>query len=175
MKKITASIENFKLAIENNNTKKTSSINLNTLVISPGGVGTTFLINHISKFIKVNKEDDSDNLKHLNDIIIDDNTKVIFISGNIKDIYKSIKRRNYLKKQTSKLGCLFCTFLPDIIVGALFKRLIELQINRFKNKNNVLNIEYDEIWDKKQEIKEYLGIKSTNFMTEFPVRKKRTS
>lgn len=174
MRKIKAAIENSILAYNNNKKIKTSNIKLNKLIISPGGVGTTFLIDHISNYTSVNKANDIDNLKHLIDITIDDDTKVIFIHGNIDDIYKSINRRGWLKKQTSKLGCIFCSFIPNKYLESIFKKKIEKQIKNFKNKKNVLNIEYDEIWDNKQLIKDYFKIESKEFIQNFPERKKRT-
>jgi len=89
---------------------------LELIIVSPGGVGTTFLIRHLSKFRKTNCPYDSDGLKHrvvppkkLGELDV----RVIFVDGQNEDIYYSLKRRCWLEMQSAKLGVLKVNFTRD--------------------------------------------------------------
>ena len=58
---------------------------MNTIIVSPGGVGTTFIMQHFSRYLHVNCVHDSDGLKHVNNPLILSkfkNVRVLVIIGN---------------------------------------------------------------------------------------------
>ena len=87
--------------------------NIDLLIVSPGGVATTTLINYLKLYKKVNDENDRDGYKHLNKFpfISKADLKILYIYGNYEKIYNSLKRRNIFQSQMVKLGCPLCYLL----------------------------------------------------------------
>ena len=152
--------------------KISKEINLDLLIISPGGVATTTLIKYLKFYKNVNEENDSDGYKHLRKfpILENENTKILYIHGSPEKIYNSLKRRNIFQTQMVKLGCPMSYLLWGKYEKFFFKLCINRQINNFKNKKNVYVLYFDDIWKKKEELKEYLDIKDDNFVKNFPPR-----
>jgi hypothetical protein len=99
------------------------------LIMSPGGVATTFLIDHVSQYISINDRNDSDWLKHLPYIPKSvAGKRVLYIYGNAEQIYQSLKRREYRRIQAAKLGCPTCM----LVSGKLHSWLIGNAINSQK-------------------------------------------
>ena len=149
------------------------------LVISPGGVGTSFLIHHLSRFIALNDFEDKDGLKHLPKVskswLLE--KKILFVSGKEEDIYRSIKNRGFLGFQSAKLGCYLCQFSASKLQKYFFKKAVAKQIKTYKGykNSNVLIIEYEDIWDNILEIKGFFSIGDDDFQIGFPNKKARTS
>lgn len=157
------------------------SSELGVLVVSPGGVATTSLIEHIAKFGVVNRADDSDLLKHLpwppKAVLKAKYLKVIFILGRPEVVYASIRRRGWIAVQGSKLGSLGSVILPNSHAKAAFIRAVDLQWQRWVSADvpHFLAIQYDDLWDQKEAISMFLGIKDEQFLADFPTRVNRKS
>lgn len=147
------------------------------IIISPGGVATTFLIEYLSRFETVNDKNDIDGLKHLPYIPVDFHGKIIFISGAPKEITSSLVRRDFQGIQAAKLGCVLCQFCWGALQRKLLIRAVENQIRIFKKRKdkNILFINYEDIWTKKEDIASHFGIHDESFCRNFPSRKQRTS
>lgn len=150
------------------------------LVVSPGGVATTMLIQHISRFSSVNCKNDSDGLKHLpHPPRLDSNVRVLFIYGDVETSCRSIVRRGWLAEQSAKLGAILPLVMPSYFAENLFKAAIQRQINRWqefcKCQGNTMCIHYDELWDRIQDIGGLIGIRNEEFVSQFPARRERIS
>lgn len=150
------------------------------LVVSTGGVATTFLMIYLSKFVELNSAGDDDGYKHIAKPLGRRSGKTLFIHGNSEEIYNSIRRRKWLRYHGAKLGCILCLFSWGDLRKKFFIASIKRQVLAFKaaaNHDPELNlvIEYDELWDKKEEIKKFFEIMEDRFIHEFPARKQRTS
>lgn len=169
-------IKNFFLSIWNNCSipkKIPRETNLDLIVISTGGVATTSLINYLKFYKKVNDENDKDGYKHLSKfpLVQHNELKIIYIYGNYEKIYNSLKRRNIFQEQMVKLGCPFCFLLRGRLEKFFFKKCINKQIKSFKNKHNVFVLEFDQIWEKKEQLKNFLEIQNDKFIQNFPLKK----
>ncbi len=146
--------------------------NFDLLIVSPGGVATTTLIKYFKFYKKVNDENDSDGYKHLSKypIVENENTKILYIHGSLEKIYNSLKRRNIFQTQMVKLGCPMSYLLWGKFEKYFFKLCVNRQINNFRDKKNVYVLHFDDIWNKKKELKEYLEIDNDDFIKNFPPR-----
>lgn len=148
---------------------------LDVLVVSPGGVGTTFLINHLARFAKTNDNADADYLKHL-PAPPRGAPRTIFIRGDEESIYASIKRRRWVGRQGAKLGSLLCVYLRGRAQKAAFIDAVRAQEARWRrSKTNVLFVHYDDIWRRAEEIMIFAGVTDPRFLSEFPQRQSRLS
>lgn len=148
------------------------------LVVSPGGVATTMLIDYLSHYVSLNDKDDEDGLKHIPNLprSIGDSVKTIYVYGDSEDIYESIRRRGWVDLQGAKLGCPLCVLSRGHLQKKLFQRAVDRQIYYFLNvKKNVMALRYEDIWDSTEEIRSYLGIEAPEFVESFPPRKQRSS
>ena len=164
----------LKAIINNFYQKKKLPNNLPTvLVISTGGVATTTLIKYLKLFSNINCENDSDGLKHLiRPPEVDyKKTKIIYIFGSDEKIFNSLKRRNIFNEQMMKLGCPLSFLFTGKLEKYFFSRCIKRQKKNFYNNDKILTLMFDEIWDKKEIIKNYLDINSKLFLEEFPSKK----
>tara|TARA_B100001248_G_scaffold182236_1_gene138728 strand:- start:2958 stop:3710 length:753 start_codon:yes stop_codon:yes gene_type:complete len=75
------------------------------VITSYGGVGTTFIISHLSRYLKTNNPEDKDYFKHSSLPLISSNPniKFVYIYGNPMLAVISLFRRNYFKDHLSKL------------------------------------------------------------------------
>ncbi len=118
------------------------------LVISPGGVASTTLLEYFARFGHTNDPYDSDSLKHCPIAKIADNqaTKTLFIYGNPTAIYQSIRRRGWVDIQGAKLGGVITAFPIPYLQEWAFKRLVKKQISRWRQyelgagRNGVLKV-----------------------------------
>lgn len=149
------------------------------LVISPGGVGTTFLMRHLSGYIGLNDDYDEDRLKHIPYVPVDflATKKILFITGSDDAIYSSIQRRGWVSIQGAKLGSLLVPLSAGKLQERAFRAAVRRQIARFRTypPDRVLIVNYDDIWDNKETIQTFFGIESQQFVTEFPKRRARNS
>ena len=147
---------------------------IDLLIVSTGGVATTTLINYLKLYKKVNDENDRDGYKHLNKfpLINKADLKILYIYGNYEKIYNSLKRRNIFQSQMVKLGCPLCYLLRGAVEKFFFKICIDKQITEFKEKKNVYALEFENIWENKEELKKFLEIENNDFIKNFPPKNK---
>lgn len=148
------------------------------LVVSPGGVATTMLIDYLSHYVSLNDKDDEDGLKHPPNLprSIGDSVKIIYVYGDSEEIYESLRRRGWVDLQGAKLGCLLCVLSRGPLQKTLFMRAVDRQKQYFLNaKKNVMLLRYEDIWDSAEEIRSFLGIDAPEFVEIFPPRKQRGS
>ena len=148
---------------------------MDVLVVSPGGVGTTFLIRHLSRFARTNLPTDADYLKHLPGPPPMP-PKTIFIRGDGESIYASIKRRGWVARQGAKLGSVGCVYSRGETQKAAFIAAVRAQEQRWRqSEGEVLFVDYDDIWRRAEDIMTFAGITDPCFITEFPQRQMRLS
>lgn len=151
---------------------------LDAVVISPGGVGSTLLIDQLSPHLRVNSRDDADHLKHLPRLPdgFPDALKIIFIHGEVDDVVHSIHRRGWTARHGSKLGSVASVLAGGEAQIEAMRRAVERQIEWFTNSDrpNLLRLRYDELWDRLDEIAAFLGIDADRFRAAFPPRQPRT-
>lgn len=154
---------------------------LDIVVVSPGGVGTTFLMEHLAKYKRLNGTYGGDWLKHMpRPPRLDreaDNVKFIFVYGDPDDIEASLRNRGWLNRQGAKLGSVSAVLLTGAAKSDAFKRAVRKQIRNWTKPLSapVLQIQYAEIWSRLDEIAEFVGVADTDFIDTFPERKPRTS
>ncbi|WP_271438857.1 hypothetical protein [Pontixanthobacter luteolus] len=150
------------------------------LIISPGGVGTTFLIDHCARFTSLNHRNDRDGLKHLPRFAGTEEftrSRIIFVTGKPEDVFASLRRRGWLRDQAAKLGLPRALWLTGRARKAAFIAGVEAQAESFRaaaETGQVLMIDYEQIWDRKAEIARWFGIADPAFLADFPERRGRT-
>lgn len=157
------------------------------LVCSPGGVGSSFFISFLEKYKSVNSYKDGDGLKHIDrpPLTLNNKLKAVYIYGDPYNIVLSLFRRKYHHYQSVKL--LFkCSHIkpinPDCTIEQYLQEGIDrLQLeNHFDNWHNarinypIMLIKYEAIWDNLPIIFDYLEI-SREEIKNFPSRKNRSS
>jgi hypothetical protein len=149
------------------------------LVISTGGAGTTFLIKHLVQFVPVNDPFDGDRVKHLPHLPEGwlENRRILYVYAAPADVFRSIRRRGWVKMHAGELGCLACQFTWGRLRQRLFERAVHKQIDAFHayRSENVMLLAYDDIWSRVDEIAAFFGIEDERFKAEFPLRRPRKS
>ena len=108
---------------------------LDVLIVSPGGVATTFLLRYVSKFMKTNDINDADGLKHIipaADFKFRKNLKVIYLTGDLPDIEQSLVKRGWLFEQYIKLGGNLSNFYKSKEIKRHFRDLASNQLKIFE-------------------------------------------
>jgi hypothetical protein len=152
---------------------------LEVLVVSPGGVGTTFLIEHIGRFRVTNNVHDNDGLKHLptppRELRYRPDLRVVFLTGDADQIYASLKRRGYIDQQGAKLGSALSVVLRGGLQRITLVRAIRRQYRRWTKRqdNKVLVLKYNDIWERIDDIANFIGVNAGEFRERFPVRRAR--
>ena len=151
-------------------------------VVSPGGVATTMLMQHIGKFCTLNSHGDTDGLKHRPEppVLLSDDQKLLFIYGPLDKSAASLERRGWLRIQSAKLGSVAGAYSPKAIGRTAFKHAAAKQIEKFreaerKKPKQIYCIQFDDLWEKKEELAEFLKIQDPKFVHEFPERRPRKS
>jgi hypothetical protein len=152
------------------------------IVVSPGGVGTTFLMEYLGKYIELNNSYDKDGLKHLATFPrnFTSNKKILYIRGKPLDIVKSLESRGWLRLQSAKLGCVLCQFVHPSLLRRMFIEICNRQEHFFsdlskESDSSVMILNYDDIWDKKSDIASFFNITNEVFVDKFPPRVVRRS
>jgi hypothetical protein len=148
------------------------------LVVSPGGVGTTFLMEHLARFADVNDPHDQDRLKHLPGPppgLAGSRTRVIFVTGQPATIAGSLRRRGWLRQQSAKLGSVGGIVLTGAEAERAFLKAVAEQKRRWTQAGveHLMMIEYEDIWDRVGDLANFLSISDPAFTAEFPARKER--
>jgi hypothetical protein len=150
-------------------------------IASPGGVGTTFLMEYIKTWVKTNDVHDMDGLKHWPKppvrADLESAPQMIFVTGNPDDIVASIVRRRWLRTQSAKIGSVGGALLKGRQQHEAFRRAVHSQISAWKScgSDKVLVVEYDDIWRRSAEIARHARIHDASFNENFPPRRQRKS
>lgn len=151
---------------------------IDVVVISPGGVGSTLLIDQLGPHLRVNSRDDADHLKHLPRLPdrFPDRLKIIFVHGDVEDVVRSIDRRGWTARHGSKLASVGSVLASGPAQTEALRRAVERQIDWFErcDRPGLLRVRYEELWDRLDEIAAFLGIDAETFRIEFPTRLART-
>jgi len=161
--------------------------NLDVLVVSYGGVGTTFMIDYISRYKSVNDSKNSDGLKHTpwQPVALNRKMKVLYIFGDPVDATKSLFRRGYHAVQANNLSTSLFPYRKirsDWSIGEYASRGVDglgLKQHFLNWEANVfgyqtLFVSYDSLWDCSEEIVRFLGLPE-NSLDEFPEKLTRNS
>lgn len=147
------------------------------LVVSPGGVGTTMVLEHLQRFVRVNDPHDRDGLKHLPrpPKFHSARTRTIFISGPSDDIFDSLNRRGWVEGH----GSLFGSF-ATVLSGPQRKRerfaaaLARQREAWSDHRGEIIFIDYGELWERLPELERFLALEHSDFVRTFPPRRQRT-
>ena len=151
--------------------------NLDVLVVSPGGVGTTALIDHCKNYLTINDRDNLDGLKHKIKPFknFKKELKVIYIDGDSLDIYYSLKRRDYFQTQLLNFESLLGVISSRLVGVKKFEKLLKLQKQNWCNMTheNILFLSYENLFESSKKINSFLNIQESHIVETFPKRKKR--
>jgi hypothetical protein len=143
---------------------------LDCLVVSGGGSGTTTLIKFLSQYISVNHIGDKDGLKHKYkphaDKEIYKNLKIIFLTRNANETIKSLKNRGEPPKTYFEIHLIR---LESSLyqLSHLFKFNIQFKYLLFKQKRNwkkafhkskIIFIDYSELFESGEKIIDFLDL-----------------
>lgn len=161
---------------------------IEVLVASYGGVGTTFLMDFIRKYKKVNDYYDADGLKHspLPPISRNKKVKVIYVYGDPILATVSLFRRGYHHDQSKKLVGYLNTKVKAIPLKMTLDEYASQGIDRFFFKEHFYNyfeshlyyptffVKYEKIFDVPEQLLEFLELPK-EALKDFPKFKKRSS
>ena len=141
------------------------------IVVSPGGVATTALLKHLSKWVQANSFCDEDGLKHLPRPPWG-KSRILYLTGNSEDIRASISRRHWTRRQSAKLGSLRGVLGGSETQLVEFKRAVWKQEQAFRKENQgrVKVIHYDSLWEQIPDIARFFGIEDPLFVATFPAK-----
>ena len=165
-------------------TRLPSCQGVDVMVCSHGGVGTTFISEFISRYLRVNDPYDRDHSKHipLPPRWISRDIKIIYVYGNPSEAAMSLFARGYAALQSSKNGVLFPVERNESFESYLERgedRLgLTAHLSRWANpenhRNNVFLVKYDKLWENTASIISFLGLDPKSIDL-FPERKTRKS
>ena len=161
---------------------------LETLVVSHGGVGTTFIMEFIEQFRTVNCPYDRDGLKHLplQPLSRNPNLKVLYVFGDPVEAAASLFRRGYQSTQSANLARINFVGPRKItsettIAQYASKGQDDLHLNQhfdhwLENRlgYSTLFIDYRSIWANLETLFDFLEIPSKNIGS-FPAQKPRNT
>lgn len=148
------------------------------LVVSPGGVATTMLLEHLGQFINVNALGDEDGLKHRPRP--PRNTQVtvpaLVVVGNPAVLLRSLEARGLTRHQFIRLGSFSGALVPfGDRVACMARSMWRLRRQWESSWPRTLVVDYDEIWDRVNDIAQHFGVSDRRFVQDFPPKLKRTS
>ena len=155
------------------------------LVTSGGGVGTTFVIDFLANYKKCNNRDDKDGFKHRDRPTPSPNPdfRAIYVFGNPLHAIYSLFRRKYHHMESYKLLQNHRHLEPipeDMTVDAFAKEGVDrfLFEPHFRNWNDtfyqypVMFIRYEKIWDNLEPLLDFAGVPQSE-IPKFPEKKER--
>lgn len=151
---------------------------LDAVVVSPGGVATTLLIEELSKRVRVNHVHDGDGLKHRpTPGDLPPQLKVIFVDGDFEDIFRSLNRRGFLAEQLGKLGSALGPVLPESLAKEELRSAVLRQRKAWEaiDGGRALFVEFDNLWEELPTIAAHVGLDPVAFTQSFPKRRSRQS
>jgi hypothetical protein len=162
---------------------------MEVVVASAGGVGTTFLINFIAQYRRVNHFDDEDGIKHLPvpPVSLNKKLKLIYVYGNPQLAAMSLFRREYHHLQSGKLrkcvadapAAVPVTMTLDEyaakgIDGFYFREHFENWYSNYLSSFPTLFIRYETLFENLEPLLDFLELPSETLKA-FPKKKKRNS
>lgn len=161
------------------------SSNIELLVTSGGGVGTTFVIDFLQNYKVCNDRNDKDGFKHRDRPTPSKNPdfKAIYVFGNPINAIYSLFRRDYHHEESYKLLQNHPQLTPipkEMSLDAFAAEGVDrfLFENHFRNWNEkfyqypVMFIRYEKIWDHLEPLLEFAGIPLSE-IDKFPELKER--
>jgi len=160
---------------------------IDVLICSTGGVGTTFLMKHISNYKVTNKSNGKDSFKHLvfPPLSYNQNIKYVYIFGNPIESVISLFSRNFQHWHSSKL-LKFNNSVKSIGHNTTLEEYTRERTDRFlfsEHFNNWLTLskfyptlflKYEKIWENLEILYDFLEIPLEEIKS-FPEQKKRSS
>lgn len=160
---------------------------IDTLVVSYGGVGTTFLIEFFDRYRSVNDAYDRDGLKHLpvQPMALNPEMKVVYVFGDPVEAVTSLFRRGFHSTQSLKLSNRLFPHRPVAHTTSLEEYAHQLRDDMMLHSHfsewlanamqyPTLFVRYDDIWNSLPSILNFLDIPQDQ-ASHFPVRKSRSS
>lgn len=158
------------------------------LINSPGGVGTTFLIEHFGEFAKTNNPYDEDELKHPGLPLLSRNKdlKRVFFYGDIRLAVVSLFKRGYHNYQSYKLQQMLCKKVECVPAKMTLKEYLKSEKDLFMFAEQFANfhdkyiffdtlfVKYEAVHDYVEKIVDFLGLPS-EAINSFPEKKTRNS
>lgn len=147
---------------------------LEAIIVSPGGVASTAIMEYIRKFVRVNSPADRDTLKHRPKPPGQSSQEipVLLLTGDKDSIIASLERRGYFPHQAIRLGCWQYLIAPSRWRDIAFRRCVCQQEKAWaRNYPNSLVLGFDEIWDSADLIAKHFGINDPKFAENFPQRR----
>lgn len=159
------------------------------VVVSYGGVGTTFLLRFLAQYMKTNDPDDSDGFKHSTLPLVSFNPKVkfIYVYGNPQLAATSLFRRSYHHDQSIKLQKWSSHTTSPIPKEMTLQEYASEGIDKFNFSNNFYNwydkylssyptmfVRYESIFDNIEAILDFLDLPK-ECIENFPKSKNRSS
>ena len=107
-------------------------------VASPGGSGTTMLLEYLSQFTTTNDVNDADGMKHCLAPPKECLAAMLYIYDDVDVVVSSIDRQGWLEVQTRKLG--YVSIGPQWLKRWIFAGAVRAQIDNWKSEPSVLAI-----------------------------------
>ncbi len=161
--------------------------NIDVLVVSAGGVGTTFLMNAIAKYKITNCPSNTDGYKHLPipPIISNRNLKIVYVFGDPILACISLFRRKFHHTQSvwaNKFQQLDYTIPKNITLEEYVENrkdghYFQLHLNNWKKEylyHQTLFLKYESIYDSLENLRSFLSLPAS-FVEEFPKKLERQS
>lgn len=162
--------------------------NIDIIVASYGGVGTTFLVEFLSKFKNINRADDSDGIKHsiLPPISRDKKMKFLYIYGDPQLAAISLFRRNFHHVHSTKILGFANKRIRPIPRNMTLDDYANNGVDKFLFREHFYNwyskylvhptffIKYDKLHENIEALFEFLEIPK-EYINDFPKFKKRSS
>lgn len=147
---------------------------LEAIIVSPGGVASTAIMEYVGQFVHVNSPGDRDTLKHRPKPpgLSSKEIPVLLITGDSDSIIASLYRRGYFPHQAIRLGCWQYFVLPSRWRDDAFRKCVCRQEKAWtQNYSNTLVLGFAEIWDSADLIAKHFGINDPKFVENFPQRR----
>ncbi|WKN29783.1 hypothetical protein PZB74_12480 [Porifericola rhodea] len=165
---------------------KLVSPNIEVVLSSFGGVGTTFLLDFISQYRRTNDPHDKDGLKHCPypPLSFNKNIKYVYVFGSpVKAVISLFRRQIYVAHSHKMLR--FHPQSKPLSNNTTLEEYAHLLDDKFKFENHfnqwlqhspyqILFIRYNAIWDHIDEILSFLDIPLSE-KGKFPAKKERAS
>jgi hypothetical protein len=161
---------------------------IEVVVGSYGGVGTTFFLDFVSQFKKTNNPQDEDKIKHLGmpPVSFNKDIKCIYIYGDPMEAATSLFGRGMHNYQSKKLQRDQGTINKAIPLDLTLEDYAKAGIDQFQFRRHFFNwyqdylvhptlfIRYEKIWNHKEEIFKFLDLPMSE-LDNFPEKKERRS
>ena len=161
--------------------------NVDVVVASFGGVGTTFLCDFLSQYRKTNDSHDADGIKHspLPPITRNSSTRFVYVFGDPVDAAVSLFRRGFHAEQSRKLQryAVNPVALPremsvdDYAQAGVDRFLFERHFMNWYStwlRVPTLFLRYEAVFDNKQAILDFLNLPA-EAMNAFPQKRERST